>query len=152
MGLDMYLSNKRYLSKHFDPVDSERIEKINDAFGIEGDEDGDYGAQEVTFRVAYWRKANAIHKWFVDNVQEGEDECREHYVSREQLEALRDACIEAVADPDNAGDWLCPTEGFFFGSTEIDEWYFDALKETIKQLNACLKMDKAWSFYYCSSW
>ena len=74
MGLDMYLSGKRYMSKYFDAADSEKIEKVNEIFGIEGIEDGDYGAQEVTFRVAYWRKANAIHQWFVDNCQDGVDE------------------------------------------------------------------------------
>ena len=26
--------------------------------------------------VGYWRKANAIHKWFVDNVQDGNDDCK----------------------------------------------------------------------------
>jgi len=150
MGLDMYLTGKRYIwESSNDPKEEELAQALGKIpnLGTNGKR-----VKGVEVEAMYWRKANAIHKWFVDNVQDGEDECREHYVSREQLEALRDACIEAVADPDNAGDWLCPTEGFFFGSTEIDEWYFDALKETIKQLNACLKMDKAWSFYYCSSW
>ena len=26
-------------------------------------------------QIASWRKANAIHKWFVDNVQDGVDDC-----------------------------------------------------------------------------
>ena len=150
MGLDMYLTGKRYIwESSNDPKEEELAQALGKIpnLGTNGKR-----VKGVEVEAMYWRKANAIHKWFVDNVQEGEDECREHYVSREQLEALRDACIEAVADPDNASDHLSPTEGFFFGSTEIDEWYFDALKETIKQLNACLKMDKAWSFYYCSSW
>ena len=42
--------------------------------------------------VMYWRKANAIHKWFVDNVQGGEDDCREYPVSNDQLIELRDTC------------------------------------------------------------
>lgn len=83
MGLDMYLSAKKYMSRYFDPTDSQKIATINELFGIEGNEDGDYGAQEVIFRVAYWRKANQIHDWFVKNVQDGIDECQEAYVPRE---------------------------------------------------------------------
>ena len=115
MGLDMYLSNKRYLSKYSDPVDSERIEKINDAFGIEGDEDGDYGAQEVTFRVAYWRKANAIHAWFVHHCQNDVDECQETHVSREKLTELLEVCKEVLKKPKLAKELLPPQAGFFFG-------------------------------------
>lgn len=42
--------------------------------------------------VAYWRKANAIHAWFVDNVQDGIDECEESPVSREKLNELLSLC------------------------------------------------------------
>ena len=35
--------------------------------------------------VGYWRKANQIHKWFVDNVQDGVDDCGEYKVTKEQL-------------------------------------------------------------------
>lgn len=49
--------------------------------------------------VAYWRKANQIHKWFVDNVQDGNDDCGSYYVSREKLQELLDLCkkIKATA-------------------------------------------------------
>ena len=42
--------------------------------------------------VGYWRKANAIHRWFVDNVQNGEDDCGTYAVSKEQLEGLLGKC------------------------------------------------------------
>lgn len=45
-------------------------------------------ASYVVEAVAYWRKANQIHRWFVENVQGGDDDCREYYVSREQLKEL----------------------------------------------------------------
>lgn len=51
--------------------------------------------------VGYWRKANAIHRYFVDAVQDGEDDCRCHNeVTPEILEDLRDRCkriIESTA-------------------------------------------------------
>lgn len=50
--------------------------------------------------VGYWRKANQIHKWFVENVQDGEDDCKEYYVSREQLEKLREDCQTVIDGSD----------------------------------------------------
>lgn len=38
-------------------------------------EDNDYCCFK---EIAYWRKANAIHRWFVDNVQNGTDDCHIH--------------------------------------------------------------------------
>jgi hypothetical protein len=40
--------------------------------------------------IGYWRKANAIHLWFVKNVQNGVDDCGEYYVSKDQLQDLLD--------------------------------------------------------------
>lgn len=150
MGLDMYLTGKRYIWENTSDPKEIELKKALDALPNMGS--GGKRIKGIEIDAMYWRKANAIHKWFVDNVQDGEDECREHYVTREQLKELRDACINALADPANASEYLSPTSGFFFGSTDTDEWYFSALKETIKGLNGCLEMDKDWSFYYCSSW
>ena len=47
---------------------------------------------EIIESVAYWRKANAIHKWFVDNVQNGTDDCGKYRVTVDQLKQLVKAC------------------------------------------------------------
>ena len=154
MGLDMYLSAKRYMSKYFDAEDTARIEKVNEIFGVEGIEDGDYNAQEVTFRVAYWRKANAIHKWFVDKCQDGVDECQETWLSREQLQELVDTCTAVLLNKEKAGELLPSANGFFFGGTDYDEWYFRDLEYTVERIQKILK-DPAFEkcdFYYQSSW
>ena len=154
MGLDMYLTGKRYMSKYFDPADSEKIAKVNEIFGVDGIEDGDYGAQEVSFRVAYWRKANQIHKWFVDNCQDGVDECQETYLSREQLQDLVDVCKEVLANKKKAEELLPSTNGFFFGGTDYDDWYFGDLEYTVERIEKILKdpaLEKC-DFYYQSSW
>ena len=154
MGLDMYLSAKKYLSKYFDPADTEKSNAINAIFGITGDEEGDYGAQEVTFRIAYWRKANQIHDWFVKNIQDGVDECQEAFVPRESLQELMELCEKIIAEPE-LGDELLPTaSGFFFGSTDYDEYYMADIKHTAARLNKILN-DPAlakFDFYYQSSW
>ena len=154
MGLDMYLSAKKYLSKHFDAADSQKISAINDMFGLAGEEDGDYGAQEVTFRIAYWRKANAIHQWFVDNCQEGVDECQETWVPREKLADLMELCEKIIAKPKVAQELLPTQGGFFFGSTNYDEWYMQDVKHTYDRLSKILNDDAlaGCQFYYQSSW
>jgi len=140
MGLDMYLNAKRnFWTKEQAP----RIEGVP--------EDYEVGAIDVD--AAYWRKANAIHDWFVRNVQEGEDDCGRYDVSHEQLQTLLDLCRQVKHDPSKAPELLPTAEGFFFGSTEYDEWYFESLQETISQLYKALNsFDKNWRFEYHSSW
>lgn len=46
--------------------------------------------------IGYWRKANAIHLWFVKNVQEGDDNCGEYPVTKEKLQELRDLCQKVI--------------------------------------------------------
>ena len=49
---------------------------------------------------------------------------------------------------------LMPQGGFFFGSTDIDEWYWNDLKSTISQLKRIFALPEIdnLSFYYNSSW
>jgi hypothetical protein len=108
----------------------------------------------VKFTVAYWRKANAVHKWFVDNVQDGIDECNEHSVSKEQLRQLLTICEELIADPSKGPERLPTSDGFFFGSTDYDENFKEDLAETVRQLTPLLN-DKRWQYFdfsYRSSW
>jgi hypothetical protein len=152
MGLDMYLSAKKYLSTYFDATDGIKINAINDMFGIDGNDE--YGVKEITFRAAYWRKANAIHQWFVDNVQLGTDDCDEYGVTREKLQELMELCERIIASP-REGEELLPTQGgFFFGSTEYDTYYMEDIKHTAERIKKILS-DTAFTncdFYYQSSW
>lgn len=51
----------------------------------------------ITEDVAYWRKASAIHRWFVENVQDGVDDCGSYLVEVEQLKQLVDTCKQVLA-------------------------------------------------------
>ncbi|SFA89590.1 MULTISPECIES: hypothetical protein [unclassified Bacillus (in: firmicutes)] len=73
--------------------------------------------------VAYWRKANQIHHWFVENVQEGVDPSDPYEVSREQLVGLHQLCIKVI-DTKQAPALLPTQPGFFFGSTDYDDYYY----------------------------
>ncbi len=101
-----------------------------------------------------WRKANHIHKFFVDNVQEGVDNCDKYYVEQSVLLDLRDRCKLILKDNSVAKNILPTCEGFFFGNTEYDDFYFYNIEETKKMLDELIK--ESWfedsEFYYCSSW
>lgn len=77
MGLDMYLTREPKVKQLVD-IGTDMV------VGVDLD---DYYEE-----VGYWRKANAIHSWFVDNVQNGIDNCDEYEVTKEQLEALLGRC------------------------------------------------------------
>jgi hypothetical protein len=157
MGLDMYLHAKRYIAAWQENGDDKIAAEIQKLFPeLDGKHD-DFGEnisviKGVTAQIGYWRKANAIHNWFVDNVQEGEDNCRPYYVSLEQLEELKHVCETVLADPARAEELLPTANGFFFGSTDYNEYYIDDLKHTIDVINECLKLPKSWDFEYYSSW
>jgi len=145
MGLDMYLTAERFMWTEDDSPKQEQLEKIF--------EQTQYPADTVSFKVGYWRKANAIHQWFVKNVQDGKDNCEQHSVSDEKLQDLLTVVNQAIKT-EHKSDILPTQEGFFFGSTNYDEGYDDDLKKTKEIIEKYL----AWSMksdcelYYRSSW
>lgn len=150
MGLDMYLSKKTYVKNwdHADPKDRHTVSVT-----------GPHAAQikperiaEITEEVGYWRKANAIHKWFVDHCQDGIDDCREVYVGAEQLAQLRDVCRALLAGEVKPEDALPTVEGFFFGNTGYDEDYWQDVTDTESLLSGLLEESQEADFYYRASW
>lgn len=167
MGLDMYLVRKKYIGAEYEhrnvkgtiyitigdkqiPIDFNRVRYIEESVG-------------------YWRKANAIHKWFVDNVQDGVDNCQSYYVSTEKLEKLLELCKKVkktvkvkdgiIENVEEIEELLPTTDGFFFGSTDYDEWYMQDIDYTIKMLGQILREEKKLNeqgfysdFEYSSSW
>ena len=154
----------------------------------------EYATVSVRKMVGYWRKANAIHGWFVRECANGVDECQDIYVTRDKLIELRDECSKALANRHNAtpnqkadrvinlqengdpnevithimdefkkqssnvksntivAEPLAPTEGFFFGSTERDEYYYESIEYTLDMLNSLLANDESYEYYYRASW
>lgn len=190
MGLDMYLTRRKYIGGNYEhnkvqgvvaitkngkqvPIDLNKVTYINE-------------------EVGYWRKANQIHKWFVDNVQDGKDDCGTYDVYTGHLEKLLELCKEVRSKAKlvfgkikngqqfKNGKWedvyvdgkyienaeeiskILPTEdGFFFGSTDYDEWYYSDIIDTIQMLEKVLKEDAEYReaglgadiiYEYHSSW
>ena len=151
MGLDMYLYRYTFVSEHWGGT----VGSIN----WEGEPDKEQQAIDpkrikyIVEEVAYWRKANAIHRWFITFVQEGEDECLTAYVAREQLQELLALTEEVLhhRDPEVAAELLPTQGGFFFGSTDYDEWYWKDLEYTRDTLKQILE-EPSEDFRYHSSW
>lgn len=148
MGLDMYLYATHYTSPYFGEEHFPALKALaTDELGMPLVDSAP--SVELRTQAAYWRKANQIHKWFVDNVQDGVDECQISYVSIEQLTALRDLCAQAIETKD--ASLLPPCSGFFFGSTDVDEYYWADLQDTIEQLDRCIAKPE-FDYEYRSSW
>lgn len=155
MGLDMYLKAEKYVGgwKHSPAEDRDKFAKLLTTVGLSPEDiASDSPSATLTVTVGYWRKANAIHKWFIDNVQGGKDECDTSDVSREQLGKLLELCKQCKETHD--ATLLPPCSGFFFGSTEIDEYYWQDIDLTIEILGRVLSNERLddWDFSYRSSW
>ncbi len=151
MGLDMYLSKKTYVKQWDHQSPEEQYEVVVTKGGKPVDGIKAKRVKYIEEEVGYWRKANQIHRWFVENVQRGEDNCGEYYVSKDDLETLLDLCEKVKADHSLADELLPSVSGFFFGGTEYDEWYFNDIDNTIEILKEALD-DMRGDYYYSSSW
>ena len=58
------------------------------------DKDDSFAYDTIFTEIAYWRKANEIHNYFVEYVQHGVDDCGTYDVSKKQLEDLLYKCKE----------------------------------------------------------
>ena len=193
MGLDMYLSVEQYVGgwdykrdiAERDEATAKELktfDTILELLGLERSSLPTCNSLTVDVQVGYWRKANAIHNWFVNNVQNGDDDCKKYYVSREQIEELAALCERIVEgidfgevvmegpEPwsyetypnltfseeveDLINDELPPQGGFFFGPTDLGEWYAAYVKDTAEMLRKILDNPKllTFDFYYQSSW
>lgn len=156
MGLDMWLYRHTAMpySGLGNEVTVEIIIRINGKrikHGISPD-----NTSQIVEKVGYWRKANAIHDWFVQNVQDGEDDCGYYDVSIKQLEELQQLCEEVIANPELAPDLLPTRAGFFYGSMQYDDWYFEGLKSTVEIIKEIMTHSAdenlAYWYVYTSSW
>ena len=153
MGLDMYLYKKHYV-KNWDYMNDNEKHTISVK---QGKKKLDHIKPErvcyVVEQVMEWRKFNALHKWFVDNVQDGVDDCRESYVDVDDLKMLLETLTYVLENKDTATELLPPTNGFFFGSDVMDKWYWNDITRTIIEIKNLLEENnRGASFYYRSSW
>ena len=147
MGLDMYLTKRVYVGGYWEHRKATGGVDIKFGTGEKKIKIPATEVKEVVLHVGQWRKANQIHQWFVENVQDGRDECQEAYVDPGTLGELKQLCEKALKTKD--ATLLPPVEGCFFGGTEVDAYYWQDIKDTIKILD---KIEDRCDYYYQSSW
>lgn len=160
MGLDMYLYARKYGSGYSSTQNDKTPAEMRNLVKAAGlhISDTKFSSQtgaNILVPIGYWRKANAIHGWFVKNLGEGVDDCKEIFVEREDLEALLKVATEVMTNHDKAEELLPTGRGFFFGSTSYDDYYFEDIKYTIEMLTHILKsprLKKNVEFIYRASW
>jgi hypothetical protein len=172
MGLDMYLNKHTYVKNwsHYSP---DEINKITVKKG--GKLRKDIKPERISYiveEVAYWRKFNALHGWFVNFCGDGHDDCKPIYIGTEQFEVLlillktvkekldnsklitkmtNNGQVEVYECEKEIEDLFPPEHGFFFGSDLIDEYYKDNVDSTIEMLEEIVK-DTSGDYYYQASW
>ena len=181
MGLDMYLSKKSYVKQwsHRKPEDQfdVSVKRGGKKYPNIKPERVSYVIEEIM----YWRKANQIHGWFTQNTSEVTPDVR-YDVTKTDLEVLLETCKSVIEILNTApkvttqvvGGWkdgeqymvdvetydsdvlqeiLPPTQGFFFGSDTIDDYYKQDIIDTIKFLEEELPdCEEDAEFEYYASW
>lgn len=150
MGLDMYLDKRSYV-RQWEHIDADKQYNVEVTRGGEPTNINPKKVKYIIEEAGYWRKANQIHRWFVENVQKGIDDCGDYYVERNRLQELLDICKIVQLDHSKAEELLPSASGFFFGGTDYDEWYYNDIDNTISILEEALE-DKDAEYYYSSSW
>lgn len=111
MGLDIYFTKRKYNTA--EDADNEDIEQ-----------------SEEIYEEAYFRKVNFLVSFF-EKYDENLLESNELIVSRDMVDELISTCNK-VSDNHSLAEELLPNcEGFFFGSTDYDEWYFKDVQQVI---------------------
>jgi len=187
MGLDMWLVRETYVGAEYEHRRVTGVVDITVDTGTGSEEklDVDFSKiSSISEHVGYWRKANAIHNWFIEECAHGEEDTMRVYVPKEKLHELYNLCDlvlkgsvtqdgqlhagtsysngevkelyepgQIIVNQELAESLLPTTSGFFFGSTEYNEWYLDDLKLTMEILAPILAKEKDnASYYYVASW
>lgn len=185
MGLDMYLDRRIYFGNQY-RKDEEQVRVI----AQEGSSDSvkklvesidQTKVSEIVESACCWRKANAIHKWFVDRIENENWDGESVYFSEEQLKELIETCEQVIKGSKlvkgkvqngqryEGGRWvpimeegmtiedptvakeLLPTEEGFFFGSQD---YNEWYLDDIKETVKMLEkaLEKGGDFYYSASW
>jgi hypothetical protein len=90
---------------------------------------------------AYFRKVNFLFYYF-DRTLGKMYEQYYAFVEPEDVDDLIDRCERVLKNHDLAHSLLPTQDGFFFGSTDYDDWYFSDVKDCLKQMKKYRKLLK----------
>lgn len=182
MGLDMYLYATKYEDWSKWDKDKKPISYPKVLEELEEDiKKRNFLSKVTKCKIGYWRKFNALHSHIVNTYNDGEDNCNTIWLSRKAIEDILNICKEVLEDlntcpktkkqveygyrngkplyeeielydSEKALELLPPSNGFFFGSQDIDELYKEKLEYTIQLLEKCLNLEENFDFEYDASW
>jgi hypothetical protein len=182
MGLDMYLYKRTYVKKWEHQSDENSFDVTVKRGGKTYPKIQPERISYIEEQIMYWRKANQIHGWFVDNTSVLEEEVK-YSVTKQDLENLLNTCeqvleilnkskkkviqvengwssgertfcdVDVFDCEDEIMDLLPPTQGFFYGSSDINTYYEDTINETVRFLEREIPLcDEYDEFEYYASW
>jgi hypothetical protein len=89
---------------------------------------------------AYFRKVNFLFKYYEDRGKMY-DQCYA-FTDADDIDNLISRCEQVLKDHSLAHSLLPTQSGFFFGSTDYDDWYFSDVKDCLKQMKKYRKLLK----------
>ena len=116
---------------------------------------GKRGDDQDNYSV-YWRKANAILGWFERNIKSANgkiENCTNYDVTLDELRALVKQCRNVLRKGEEYAKKEMPTKsGFFFGSTEHDDGYYEDITQTIAAVNFMLSNEQVVGAIFHAWW
>ena len=139
-------------------------------------------SKQTRYQIGYWRKFNALQTFFQNRVDSDYELCHGIYVYEDTIKDLISRFNKILKDiktcetgeiqycngwvngektyatakvykSEVAKDLLPPGAGFFYGSQEIDEWYVEDIKYSLKLFKKALELMKlGYDIIYEASW
>lgn len=79
-----------------------------------------------------FRKVNFLVSFFSERIDGKIENCVPVKVNREDIVVLKDRCEIVLAHHELAEQLLPTQEGFFFGDTDYDEYYFEQVEDVLE--------------------
>lgn len=109
--------------------------------------DGHYQWVELSIIIANWRNAWPLHRWFVEHVQRGKDDCKQAHVGNDRLESLYNSLTKI-----NANEYDEAFAAELIPSDFYDDQYYAMIRRSIPIIESALVLRGQWTIHYRSSW
>jgi hypothetical protein len=147
MGLDSYLDKVHYIGGNYEhrkisgtvTFHSEKQSLVIDPKTV----------TKISCKLIEWRKMHGIHGWFVENVQDGNDDSGVYEFNKDKLKLFFDDLKYQIENPDE--HILIEDDCVVYNDVEL----FNILKETYEILKKEFEYDEPFFteyYQYCSSW
>lgn len=101
--------------------------------------------------IISWRKENHLQNWFINHTDY--DEGTQEPSSEFGIEKIEELLSDLKNVNEKNADTIMPTRsGFFYGSTNYDEYYFSAIKNEISELEEVIANHKEGDTYQYETW